>query len=710
MESQTGLMSASLASRPSISSASSVSSVESYEFPDSRESLHEHPRASTSDSLSYAQTCDGDSFEESNRLVPPHAYPEEQDISAAEKSTFIPTTITTNPKAKKNLSVWQQTKHRWHHGFVAEICCCIIAIFALVLTGLTLRMNHNRPLHRWPLHISINALISVLTGLLKVGVSLPITEGISQLKWQWFGERPQDLIDIENFDLASRDAWGSLRFIFRMDTTGLVYSWHPPWRVLLFPFQWQRQNIRKYFTKFAALLAVLTFMIDPFTQQMVGFVDCYRTVGSDRNSTGPRGAISRTNTYAVSGDQLPTGKIEIDGPMAVAITTGLVNPPTNASSLVQAECPSGNCTFDLFQTIGICHSCQDVSQMIQEATDNYTLSDIFPDGRSIGVKREVPLQTSVSRSDNATILEVAVLLLPPVPGDQPFAVNCRIDPCVKTYNSSMTNTVLNETLVSSTPIGANALLNTFDPSFMSYLLATRQTLRNGQWGNCTPVPAMPMHTSDGYDAINSDFVLVSNANIDAAPNETLAIDNGTLWPKDCVWQFGLYSDRAIREELTTDFDNLTIHYRNGGDIGPLYAKKLWMYGNASFTSVDQAMRDLTDTMTATVRSEDLTPTEWAVGNVSVRYTCIQVRWAWFSFPAVLVGLATIFLIVLILQSPGGMAERTWKSSSLAILFCALDDAMKIAGRFELTREEMLRLAKTTTAQLVQDEEGRARFL
>ncbi|KAF2807575.1 uncharacterized protein BDZ99DRAFT_478137 [Mytilinidion resinicola] len=500
-----------------------------------------------------------------------------------------------------------------------------------------------------------------------------------------------------------------------MDTTELVYSWHRPWRVLLFPFEWQRQNFRKYFAKFAALLAVLAFITDPFTQQMVEFVDCYRIFASDRNSTTLRGAISRANTYTAYGDQLQTGKIEIDGPMAFAITTGLVNPPIDASSLVQAECTSGNCTFGLFQTLGICHSCQDVSAMIQSQHDtgsdyNYTLSDLSSDSRFIEVGRGISLQTSVSRGDNSTILQVVVLQIPLT--ESPFAVDCRITPCVKTYNSSMTNTVLNETVLSTAPMGANAIADTFDPSFMSYLLATTQTLRNGQRENCTPVPAMLFNTTDTYDVINSEFVVVSTANIDAAPNRILVVDNGTLWPKECVWQFGLYSDRAIRDQLIADFDNLTIQQGGGTTgIGLLNARKLWENGYANFSSVNQIMSDLTDTMTSTIRQRGNEGSGgWAPGDVTVRFTCVQVRWAWFSFPAVLVGLATVFLVILILQSPGGMAERTWKSSSLAVLFCALDDAMKIAGRFELTREEMLRLAKTTTAQLVQDEEGRARFL
>lgn len=63
----------------------------------------------------------------------------------------------------------------------------------------------------WPLGITLNAYISVLSGIVKFTLAVPTDQALGQLKWQYFAEGPaKPLIDFERFDDASRGPWGAL--------------------------------------------------------------------------------------------------------------------------------------------------------------------------------------------------------------------------------------------------------------------------------------------------------------------------------------------------------------------------------------------------------------------------------------------------------------------------------------------------------------------
>jgi len=89
-------------------------------------------------------------------------------------SSTVAGSSTTSPKPVHRSS-W--LKRWWYHGWVAEICSCFLAVVSLVAIALTLHFRQNDLLPQWPLHITINALISVFVVLLKAGIALPISEG-----------------------------------------------------------------------------------------------------------------------------------------------------------------------------------------------------------------------------------------------------------------------------------------------------------------------------------------------------------------------------------------------------------------------------------------------------------------------------------------------------------------------------------------------------
>ena len=69
---------------------------------------------------------------------------------------------------------------------------------------------------RWPLGVTLNAYIAILSGITKYTLAVPVDNAIGQAKWHWLAREPRPLMDIERFDDASRGPVGSLLLICRV--------------------------------------------------------------------------------------------------------------------------------------------------------------------------------------------------------------------------------------------------------------------------------------------------------------------------------------------------------------------------------------------------------------------------------------------------------------------------------------------------------------
>ncbi len=72
----------------------------------------------------------------------------------------------------------------------------------------------NKDLPNWPNGITLNVYLAFFTSVAKVGLIVPIVEGLGQLRWNWFGRgAARKLTDFELFEQASRSAFGSLKLL-----------------------------------------------------------------------------------------------------------------------------------------------------------------------------------------------------------------------------------------------------------------------------------------------------------------------------------------------------------------------------------------------------------------------------------------------------------------------------------------------------------------
>jgi hypothetical protein len=143
-----------------------------------------------------------------------------------------------------------------------ETLSLIASIAAVVAIVVVLCYFDGKPVPDWPVGITLNALVSVLSTISKAAMIAAVASCISQLKWMWFGQsRP--LRDFELFDDASRGPWGALQLIVRKHSIHLV--------------------------GLGAIITVVALLVDPFIQQIIAY--------TPQNTSSNIGTVARAQMY-----------------------------------------------------------------------------------------------------------------------------------------------------------------------------------------------------------------------------------------------------------------------------------------------------------------------------------------------------------------------------------------------------------------------------
>ncbi|EME87770.1 uncharacterized protein MYCFIDRAFT_75605 [Pseudocercospora fijiensis CIRAD86] len=233
-------------------------------------------------------------------------------------------------RAPRLLAVW------WQEG-IAAFCLAASAIASFA----TLYPYQGKPLPEWPYSITIGALLSTYSVILRLTASFLVAEGLAQLKWQWFNTKERPLHDLVLHDEATRGPLGAIKFLARIP---LPRSW-----------QW-----------LACVLIIIGLLIGPFTQQVLQYTQCAVPL--------PPSDIHRTQVPRAS---IFVGNGTHDGAAINTLVLGeqaSVNAGLYTTGQVSAVCPSGNCTFSIYKSVGYCSTCIDVSADAKVVVVNNTNS------------------------------------------------------------------------------------------------------------------------------------------------------------------------------------------------------------------------------------------------------------------------------------------------------------------------------------------------
>lgn len=197
--------------------------------------------------------------------------------------------------------------------------------------------------------LTLGAIVSLLITLSVAASLTAVQSTISQLKWQWYnnsGLKSRPLRDLDTLDSASRGLTGSIMLIWKLRLSPLAAS-------------------------FGALLVVVHLAIAPITQQSVQQIS--KEVNTTDNSD--QATVATARMYNINGGQtsvkgMPPMYTYLGTGMKGAIPNGLFANATAGVDHVIPPCSSGNCTFNDYQSLGICSSVANVTSSGKRATNS----------------------------------------------------------------------------------------------------------------------------------------------------------------------------------------------------------------------------------------------------------------------------------------------------------------------------------------------------
>ncbi|KAH8674232.1 hypothetical protein BX600DRAFT_509418 [Xylariales sp. PMI_506] len=575
-----------------------------------------------------------------------------------------------------------------YRRWIGEIAACVIALLAIMATVVTLRTHDGLPLPEWPLGISINALVSIYSIILKAAMMVAVAESLSQLKWSWY-TRPRPLSDISAFDRASRGLWGSLKLMVRLRGMHLA--------------------------SFGAAITILSIANEPFIQQVIHTYPCPQT-----SATGVA-TLPRTNTYAWQSIHVAAATQSLEAAEQAPIYQGAYS----SIPQVQPGCVSGNCTFPEFKTVAMCSECKDVS-----GTLNYTgpSNDTALDGNgdlcrgtwslpsglnitfgSLRVAAMAPTNSTTTVDFETPFPYSTNLLAFPsldtldtcngaTPAQQPLALQCSLYPCIRTYSSKVSQTNLTESIIHEEPFdtskdGDNLI---FDVS-MEF--------------SATPMPCL----LDG-DYYNASHFVAGNQSNTSIPTYGLLENNQTAYlPRECY--FGVSGSLGLVQFFQTYllgyFDTGILYNSKPSWLGGLYSDTT--NSNVTIDTFNSLWGGIADSMTAKMRNTaDLLNVTNIAGKEAHNETCISVQWQWLIFPIALVIMSMLFLVATIIESARQQRLsqiQIWKSSPQALLFSGLDPGLRDSpyGATD-TKEQMDQRAAGMLLQLERQGDDGFRFV
>ncbi|PSN62448.1 hypothetical protein BS50DRAFT_502179 [Corynespora cassiicola Philippines] len=537
---------------------------------------------------------------------------------------------------------------------------------------------------QWPLSITLNAYIAVLSRAASAALLLPVSEALGQLKWSWFQGSSKKMWHFELFDSASRGPWGSFLLLIRIRSTKLA--------------------------ALAAAITIFMMALDPFFQQVVRFSP--RTVLQMQNSTIPKVIRYEPGvTLGFTANALKTEIIYPNRDLTAAVDRFFNDfgvPQVQVGNGTRAEvplsCQTSNCTWESYETLGVCSECADIADMldfgcfpakldwIQNATsytpyENGTMCGWFfnatspsrmlmlgyqvdpATNRSSGeilTTRALPLITNINRrrlfdgsinfghvrnpitdfvvvstagdSDKEKIVESIFR------HDKPRALECVVSWCVKTIDSSYQAPAYTETITSRF---INTTRGPYQFTFTAPDSGDPKDTGKVQYQDITVDP----HATGGYGNVSSY----------GASNETAL---------SIIFIFDDYLPSFAT--LANNSSETLLKYQTWREYPYLrkYTKNPW----SASENITRHMERLATVMTNIMRQSS---NEMALGNAFSVETYIEVRWEWLSLPLTLLVLTLVLLVgTMVRTSMENDRVGVWKNSAIATLVHGLPDDMR----------------------------------
>ncbi|KAL6159985.1 hypothetical protein ACJBU6_02396 [Exserohilum turcicum] len=428
---------------------------------------------------------------------------------------------------------------------------------------------------------------------------------------------------MEAFDEASRGSWGATKLLVTA-RGGILGS-------------------------FGAIVAIVSLALGPFAQQIATYK--IRTVESDIGAAIPR-ALNFTG--ALPGNTTITGFVPIL-PLKAAVYNGLFAENNRPAASLQFQCQSGNCAWEPFESLAVCHECTDISNLITRycppelglSPNISTCGWQVPQGALLNTSSDVFSMTSFIPSaygDMPYSTMIRLVFIGTESYDRPDVVNpwakqCTLQACVNTisaavingtHQENITHSVTNTTVLDMSSPDPNADYGVYihgESDDTAYLLGMGAMLSIRGWFSA-------IFTNGSATRTTSDFTRsVTDPDRAVVVNLTVGISSG---------------------ETFFDTDILTAFY--------------WNYYEYA-DGLNMLMSDLAVSMTTAFRGfMGAVPT---MGKSITVESYVHVRWGFSVLPIAAV-LATLVFLITAMTMTHTSETQAWKSSALVSLFHGLD--------------------------------------
>ncbi|GAP87558.2 hypothetical protein SAMD00023353_0900210 [Rosellinia necatrix] len=214
-----------------------------------------------------------------------------------------------------------------------ELSSCVLSLASFFAIIAVLFFENGKPLEQWSWRIGPTAVVSFITTIAKSSMLLAVAEVIGQLKWNHFHGRARPIMDLQTFDSAGRGPLGAAVFV-------------------------GKNHIKTSFASIAAMVVILSLLVDPFMQLIFAFPTHSRhdtgLTASFKSATiyDPHSSFYNPNRF---GPSLTDSKMQS---AIISTIGGQTTPPI-------AMCTSGNCTWASIATLGVCSACMNVTLQIE---------------------------------------------------------------------------------------------------------------------------------------------------------------------------------------------------------------------------------------------------------------------------------------------------------------------------------------------------------
>ena len=107
-------------------------------------------------------------------------------------------------------------------AWAPELIWCVVAVSLVATLVIILHRYQDEPLPDWPLGLTLNTAVALISTGIRTTTVIVISEALSQLKWNRFASDERRLSDLHIIDRASRGPWGSSLMVMR-GRGGCVY-------------------------------------------------------------------------------------------------------------------------------------------------------------------------------------------------------------------------------------------------------------------------------------------------------------------------------------------------------------------------------------------------------------------------------------------------------------------------------------------------------